>query len=362
MLLRCSLIESRILVAAALAAAALCCAVGRPVRADEPAPADAASFSGLWETTYGRMRLVQTGEHVAGTYSYASGSALEGTVAGGRATLRYREPQAEGEAQFDLAADGESFTGRWRATGEESWSDWMGTRVHPVADRRYLVVLEARWEGSLTEQEYAFGDMLRTFFARVPSVEVRTRAFHDEPDFIRWCQELAWLAEPVVLVVASHGTADGISVGGATIGPDAIAAGLRHAGSLELLHFSACGLMEHDAAERIDGALQGGPRFPISGYASTVDWSASAVIEFLYLDLVLARGYSPAEAAEQVRKLVPLAGEENIEGAAIPAARFRLRLPTMAPANAPTAPLPSREDIDGAAAEEEQPPAEVTAQ
>ena len=46
----------------------------------------------------------------------------------------------------------------------------VGPRVRPQAGRVWLVVLKANWERDLEEEEYSFGVMLRTFFARVPAV------------------------------------------------------------------------------------------------------------------------------------------------------------------------------------------------
>ena len=67
--------------------------------------------------------------------------------------------------------------------------------------------------------------------------------------------------------------------------------------------------------------------FPISGYTTSVDWAGSAILEFTYFDMILSRGMAPADAAEQVRKLIAFAGHKNIDGAAIPAAGFKLLLP-----------------------------------
>jgi hypothetical protein len=303
---------------------------------------EAPDFSGLWETTYGKMRLVQRDGRVEGVYSHGNGSTLTGTVERRKATLTYVEPAAQGEALFELAEDGQSFAGQWREKGQEAWADWTGRRVEPVAGRKYLVVLEARWEASLADEEYFFGDMLEAYFARIPHVEVRTREVHDEADLRRWCGELAFMAEPVVLLVASHGTSEGVTVAGKTIGAAAIADSLRYAAGVELLHFSACCIMEGNLASQVHDALKATARFPISGYATTVDWAASAVVEFMYLDLVLARGESPTAAADHVRQIVPLAGDEQLAGVPIAPAMFRIRSPaeSAAPADPPMSPPP----------------------
>jgi hypothetical protein len=292
-------------------------AVVRPLR----------KFDGVWETRFGRMRLVEDGDAVQGVYAYGGNSTLSGKVEGNRFTFRYQEPDAEGEGQFDLAADGNRFDGRWRPKGTMAWSDWSGTRVQPVPGRVWLVVVEANWEKDLADHEYSFGSMLRAFFARSPNVQVRHRLFQDERGLKRWCGELAYLAEPAVLVLASHGDGRGLTVDGHTVGAAAIADSVRYARSLRLLHFSACLAMKDALVPDMVRALGKQATFPISGYTTSVDWASSAIIEFAYFDMVLCRGMSPTRAAEQVRILMPFSGDKQVPGAALPAAGFRLLVP-----------------------------------
>jgi hypothetical protein len=166
--------------------------------------------------------------------------------------------------------------------------------------------------------------MLEAIFRGSSRVRVRQRSFHDEEDFRAWCRELEWLAEPIVLVVASHASPEGLTCRGGRIPPAAIAEALAAIPSLRLVHFSACGAMGGGIPEAIleargaEGALEG-----VSGYDDTVDWMASALTEFTYLELVLNRGLAPAEAARQVLELVRFAGAEGVAGASIPPARFR---------------------------------------
>jgi hypothetical protein len=58
----------------------------------------------------------------------------------------------------------------------------------------------------------------------------------------------------------------------------------RYAANLKLLHFSSC----------LVGLGRERAPFPVSGYATSVDWGASALLEFTYLDLILNRGMDPA--------------------------------------------------------------------
>lgn len=276
----------------------------------EAAPADRATgFEGLWETSYGRMRLQSDGETVRGTYSSVPNSEIEGRLRGDTLEFSYREPSVSGEGRFELSDDRQSFEGRWRAEGSREWTPWNGKRVVPEPGRRWLVILEARWEEGLHEPEYAFGEMLRSYFTMAPEVQVRERRFHDEADFRRFAREVGFLAEPAVVLVSTHGSPKGLSVGGRSIGPEAIADSLRHASNVELLHLAGCDILRGEAAETIRGALPEDRRFPISGYTTKVDWAASALSDFTYLTFVLMHGMPPASAIEQTHIAAPYSGD-----------------------------------------------------
>jgi hypothetical protein len=275
------------------------------------------TWSGVWETSFGRLRLIQTGERVQGFYDGLGPSSIEGEAAAGRLTLRYTEPTATGEASFDMTGNGDAFTGQWREDGREDWSEWKGMRLHAQPDVTWLFVLEAHWQRSLAENEYAFGNMLREVFARLAQVRVRQRFFHDAESLAHWCRELMYLPEPAVLVIASHGVPEGLSVHGEIINAAQVMENLRHAETLKLLHFSAC-LVGKDGEKAFKKQ-----RFPISGYATSVDWGASAMIEFTFLDMILNRGMTPKDAAAVLPTLVTYAGDEAPEGSPYPAAGFR---------------------------------------
>ena len=166
----------------------------------------------------------------------------------------------------------------------------------------WLVVLEAHWQRTLDENEFAFGRMLHELFARVPWAQVRHRFYHDEASLVHWCRQLVYLPEPAVLVITGHGETNGLTVDGNTIAMPAVIETLRLADSLKLLHFSAC-LVGQDAGQ----ALEAAP-FPVSGYTTSVDWAQSALTEFIYLDMILEKGLAPAKAAEQLLALVRFAG------------------------------------------------------
>ena len=270
-------------------------------------------WSGVWETSFGRLRLVEEGARIRGLYECGGPAQLEGEPGNRTLDFDYSEPTVSGSGRFELADDGASFTGRWRPQGEEKWSEWNGFRLRPETGITWLVVLEAHWQRTLNEPEYAFGNMLREIFARTPRVRVRQRFFDDEEGLRQWCRELAYLPEPVVLVIASHGVAEGLSVRGKVIDTKRIFESLRDAATLALLHFSSClvGLGKEQAT------------FPVSGYTTSVDWGASALLEFTYLDLILNRGFDPAKAAATLPALVRFAGDDAPPESPYPAAGFR---------------------------------------
>lgn len=284
-------------------------------------------FVGLWESDFGRLRLIRNGDAIEGIYTGLGKSTITGKVKDGRFEFRYQEPTDKGEGWFELAEEGTALKGKWRRDGSKQWGDWNATRIVAKPGVIYLVVMEARWETSLAEQEYAFGDMLKTYFERIPSVQVRRRALNDIADVGRWGHELALLAEPVVLSLSSHGSPKGLEVGGETVTPEMIAESLRYASNLQLAHFSSCLMMKNQLAERVVKQLGDRATFPISGYTTAVDWGASAVIEFMYFELLLGRRMRPARAAKQLNILFPTAGDKRVAGAVFAPAGFRILLP-----------------------------------
>ena len=85
----------------------------------------------------------------------------------------------------------------------------------------------------------------------------------------------------------------GLTVHGKPFNNGALVESLRYADNVILLHFSSCLMMQDGKAGELARALQEAVRFPISGYDRSVDWAASALIEFHYLDMVLGRGLLP---------------------------------------------------------------------
>ncbi len=279
------------------------------------------SFEGVWNSSYGPLRLRQNGSVVKGFYRMGSGIPAEvsGDVKGRALILSYDENGVKGHARFELDPDGASFSGTWE--DEKGMSgEWTGVRMEENPGRVWLIVLEARWEASLSEKEYAYGNMLASYFARLENVECRHRYFDDAESLMRACSEIPFLAGPVVVALASHGSEEGIVVGTRTIAAADLAKCFRHADNMILLHFSSCLVLAGPLGNELLQSLPSDVTFPISGYTTAVDWGGSAIAEFLYLDLILSRGEEPAEAAKQLVALMPVAGDK-------------------APANAPFDPL-----------------------
>jgi hypothetical protein len=169
--------------------------------------------------------------------------------------------------------------------------------------------------------------MLKEFFARVRGVEVRHRFFTNEGGLRKCFRDLLYIAEPVVLVIATHALPKGITVDGQTIEVAALVDILKHAGNVRAAHFSACLLMQDPAVVAQFRQLSAQTGVAISGYKTSVDWAASALIEFTYLEMLLGRGLAPAVAAGQLLKLLPFAGPAVPEESVFRAADFTIVVP-----------------------------------
>jgi hypothetical protein len=96
------------------------------------------SWTGNWNTYFGNMTLKQSGNIVVGAYE-ADGGRINGTVSGNKLVgtwsdaPSYTPPAQAGDIEFNLSADCNSFSGRWRYGSEGNWStNWSGTRVLPA--------------------------------------------------------------------------------------------------------------------------------------------------------------------------------------------------------------------------------------
>jgi hypothetical protein len=284
-------------------------------------------WNGIWDTVFGRMRLTQEDDRVHGFYDGASSGRVEGRVDGKRLILNYIEPASRGEAWFELDQSLNVFRGGWRPQGTEAWRDWSGQRIRPQPNLTWLMVIEAHWQRSLGDTEYSYGEMLRTFFARVPTVAVRQRYFNDGPSLERWCRELTYVPEPAIVLISSHGTQAGVGVHNHIIDPKRIVDCLREAGNIQLLHFATCLCLKEDYPNEFASRIGAPPPFPISGYSTSVDWGGSAILEFNYLDLMLSKHMTPEHAAQTMLKNIAWAGDKAPADSPYGAAGFRFFKP-----------------------------------
>jgi hypothetical protein len=265
-------------------------------------------LDGLWDTSLGRLHLVDDGARVRGSVEHDVAARLEAEGDGSRRLpFRWDGGRVSGRGFIEMDPLGYALGGEWVQNGQPA-QPLAGRRVLPRPGLTWLVVLEAHWQRALDDNEYAFGRMLHELFARVPWVQVRHRIYHDEASILHWCRQLLYLPEPTVLVITGHGEANGLTVDGKIIAMPAVIESLRLADSLKLLHFSAC-LVGQDAGQALGAAP-----FPVSGYTTSVDWAQSALTEFIYLDMILEKGLAPAQAAEQLLALVRFSGSEQLPG------------------------------------------------
>jgi len=193
---------------------------------------------------------------------------------------------------------------------------WPSVFTNSAPPTTYLVVLEHNWEKSLAEKQYSAGDLMRAFFAAHKLVEVRHRYYTDTASLKKWLHEVAEIPGDVVLVIADHGSPFGLYTDEDYIGPRAIATGLEAARNLKMIHFSACSTFRGPfPAEVIRQMGQDHKEHavPVTGYSTDVDWTISAMTDFMLLDLVL-RGHSPMSAWVQTQRMMPIAGFSAIKG------------------------------------------------
>lgn len=276
------------------------------------ATGDITDFSGTWETTYGTLFLNQDGSSVNGFYTLDGYSTVEGEVgADGRLVFTYTETNASGEGWFELSVDCMSINGKWRPDGTRLWFDWEGYRAGSgITPSDWLVVLESEWQASMTEEEYSFGEMLSSWFARIPGVNVRHRFIHDVDDLSAFCLESSGLPGNLYLVIASHGTSAGIELSSGTVSSREFIDALEPCRNLAMIHFSCCEIMAGRTPDAIISSRRDWAEgFLVSGYTQSVDWGASGIIEIFYLNQILENGLTPVDAANSVIEDIDFAGE-----------------------------------------------------
>ncbi|MEM8882910.1 MAG: alpha/beta fold hydrolase [Planctomycetota bacterium] len=85
-------------------------------------------FTGTWRTTFGPMKLKQTGLTVKGTWGVGYPNSIEGKVKGRRLTFTYREPNGQGSGWYELWPDGRHFKGEYAiGNNKGSWGGFLAT-------------------------------------------------------------------------------------------------------------------------------------------------------------------------------------------------------------------------------------------
>ncbi len=276
-----------------------------------PSFAAANAFVGLWETTYGRVRLIEDNGQISGIYEISGPAKLQGHVQNKILKFKYEEEGNAGIGEFQISPGGQAFTGKWRHSASDSWSPWNGTRVAPEPGISQLILLEGDWDAE--KSDYSFGAMLKAFFARNKSVKFHHSQITNKPTLLKQIRETAFLAEPFILVLAGHGSKDGILAADESVGASDITGAMNYSTSAKLIHFSACDIMKGTFTSAI----------PVSGYKTSVDWAASAIAEFMYFDLILNRNLKPKSAAALLTKLMPFTAESKIENSPFESLGFK---------------------------------------
>jgi hypothetical protein len=281
-------------------------------------------YDGLWDTSVGRLRLVQEAGRVWGSSELDASVRLEGDLEpGGRVALRLDGAELNGHGHLELDSTGYLLEGEWSEDGQPAGTIG-GQRAMPRPGLTWLVVLEAHRQRVLDDNEFALGRTLHELLARQRATQVRHRFFDDDPSLLRWCRQLLYLPEPSVVVVAGLGEPPGATDGGATIALQGGLAGmidaLRFADGLKVLHLSSSASL---AGQEIARTLKDAP-FPVSGYTGNADWAQRTLVDAVYLDLLLDKGLTPDNAAELLAQLVRFAGTETPAGSPYLPAGFAL--------------------------------------
>ena len=127
--------------------------------------AEEAAFDGEWRTSFGIVKLKQTGSAVTGTYGNAGQFTLKGTVKGKKLTFEYQEGQANGDANWIMEDSGHSFRGEFKIRGGQA-GVWQGWRPDPEAPKGKQAKLAGLWltELGLMELEQ-IGDKVKGRYA-----------------------------------------------------------------------------------------------------------------------------------------------------------------------------------------------------
>ena len=97
-----------------------------------------AQVGGVWDSTYGEVRLTQEGNRIFGQYPCCGGGTLEGHVRGNVIRFHWKEPRGagEGEGLWRIQSDG-SLQGSWGHGQSDSdgstWNLWRPRATKQIA-------------------------------------------------------------------------------------------------------------------------------------------------------------------------------------------------------------------------------------
>ncbi len=96
--------------------------------------AQSCDWTGVWNTTYGRLELRQAGQDVVGSYDYDQGRLVgtvteTGLVGTWSEAPTYLPPDDAGDFELNFTDDCNGFEGRWRyGSSGPWWTDWNGSK------------------------------------------------------------------------------------------------------------------------------------------------------------------------------------------------------------------------------------------
>lgn len=97
--------------------------------------AQSCDWTGVWNTSYGRLELRQSGPDVIGSYNYEQGRLLGTVTESGLVGVwselpTYLTPDDAGDVELNFTAGCNGFEGRWRhGSSGPWWTDWTGERL-----------------------------------------------------------------------------------------------------------------------------------------------------------------------------------------------------------------------------------------
>ncbi len=100
-----------------------------------------AQIAGVWDSTYGEVRLTQQGNRIRGTYPCCGGGTIEGYITGAAARpivkFHWREPRGAGEGEGIWRIRDGSLVGSWghgqSDTDGSTWNLWRPRQSRQIA-------------------------------------------------------------------------------------------------------------------------------------------------------------------------------------------------------------------------------------